>query len=71
MSEATYPLEYAIKMLRDAVDFAEQEGVFSHARKWIGEVEKSAIAESDLGTHVVISGGEVLELGGASARIII
>ena len=41
-SMTTYDLDYALRCLRDAIDYAEQTGDFISARKWVNEVEKAA-----------------------------
>lgn len=38
----SYDLDYALRCLRDAIDYAEQTGDFVAARKWVNEVEESA-----------------------------
>ena len=38
---STYKFEDAIRYLRNAIDYAEAEGVFNHARRWANEIEKS------------------------------
>ena len=38
---ASYDFDYAILILRQAVDFAEIEGDFVPLRKWVNEVEES------------------------------
>lgn len=42
-----YELDYAIRMLRQAIDFAEAEGDFTHARRWTNRVERSVKSELD------------------------
>lgn len=44
MPEPTYDLDYALSRLRDAIDYAEQTGEFTQARKWVNEVAL-AVAE--------------------------
>jgi len=38
---ANYDLDYALEHLRQAIDYAEIEGDFWPARRWMIEVEKS------------------------------
>lgn len=38
---ASYDFDYAIELLRQAVDFAEVERDFVPLRKWVNEVEQS------------------------------
>ena len=38
---ASYDFDYAILILRQAVDFAEIEGDFVPLRKWVNEIEES------------------------------
>lgn len=44
---ANYDLDYALSRLRDAIDYAETDGDFTPARKWVNEVEKSAKEEKE------------------------
>lgn len=37
----TYDLNYALSCMRDAIDYAEMDGDFQPARKWLNELEKS------------------------------
>ena len=39
---ATYDLDYALAQLRQAIDYAEMDGDFQPARKWLNEVETAA-----------------------------
>jgi len=39
MTTTTYKFDYAVKRLRDAIDYAEQTGEFQQVRKWVNEVE--------------------------------
>ena len=38
---ATYDLEYILKMLRQAADFAEMDGDFQPLRKWLYELDRA------------------------------
>lgn len=46
-TQTPYSIDYAIKMLRQAIDFAESDGDFAPLRKWANEVELSARAIED------------------------
>lgn len=47
-----YAFDYALKMARQAVAFAESEGNFTHIRKWLNEIE--AAYEDDMKSTVTV-----------------
>jgi len=47
--DTPYELNYALRMLRQALDFAEAEGDFAPARRWVNGVERAIKAELGAG----------------------
>jgi hypothetical protein len=58
---ASYDFDYAIQLLRQAVDFAETERNFTPLRKWVNEVEQSGLEMGALDGRLNLpAGGDVL-----------
>lgn len=56
-----YSFDYALKMARQSVNFAESDGDFTQARKWLNEVEAAYNADVESTVIVVSQMAEAIE----------
>lgn len=62
MSNATYEFDYAMRRLRDAIDYAEQERDFQEARIWANRVEEAYNADLEAERELTANANEGAKL---------